>query len=91
MRSTALLFGKSTPYWLYGFFGAALIAVECALRLASAPPIAHIGVLAAALHAWWQVRNFDDTDGERCLTLFRANRNFGLLILVGMIAGCFIR
>lgn len=91
VRSTALLFGKSTPYWLTGFFALALIAIDASLVLASAPPIAHIGVLAAAAHAFWQVRTFDDTDGDRCLTLFRANRNFGLIILVGMIAGCFIR
>ncbi|MBG1233432.1 4-hydroxybenzoate octaprenyltransferase [Aestuariivirga litoralis] len=91
VRSTALLFGKSTPYWLTGFFAAALIAIDVALQLASAPLIAHIGVLGAAIHAFWQVRKFDDTDGARLVSLFRANRNFGLLILVGMIAGCFLR
>ncbi|HEY4995256.1 MAG TPA: 4-hydroxybenzoate octaprenyltransferase, partial [Aestuariivirga sp.] len=59
--------------------------------LAKAPPIAHIGIIAAAVHAIWQMKNFDDTNSTLCLRLFRANRNFGLFIVVGMIAGCFLK
>jgi len=91
VKSTALLFGKATPYWLILFFGLSLILISTALILAKAPLIAHIGVIAAALHALWQVRVFDDTNSTRCLQLFRANRNFGLLIVIGMIAGCFLK
>ena len=88
VKSTALLFGKSTPIWLSIFFALSLGSIDAALWLAHAPFIAHIGVIAAAAHALWQVQNFDDTNSARCLQLFRANRNFGLLILVGMILGC---
>jgi 4-hydroxybenzoate polyprenyltransferase len=88
VKSTALLFGKSTPRWLVFFFALSLVAIDAALWLAKAPLIAHIGVIAAAAHAYGQVKSFDDTDGARCLQLFRANRNFGLLILVGLILGC---
>jgi len=91
VKSTALLFGKSTRGWLIFFFSLSLILISAALWLAKAPIIAHIGVIAAALHAFWQVRNFDDTNSTRCLQLFRANRNFGLLIVVGMVAGCFLK
>ena len=91
LKSTALLFGKSTKSWLIVFFTLSLALLTYALWLAHAPPIAHIGILAAALHAIWQVRNFDDANSALCLQLFRANRNFGLLIVVGMIAGCFLK
>ena len=88
VKSTALLFGKFTPIWLSIFFALSLGGIDAALWLAHAPLITHIGVIAAAAHAFWQVQNFEDTNSARCLQLFRANRNFGLLILVGMILGC---
>jgi 4-hydroxybenzoate polyprenyltransferase len=91
VKSTALLFGKSTRGWLAGFFTAALIFIAVALWLVSAPLVAYLGLAAAAAHALWQVQRFNDEDNFRCLQLFRANRNFGLLILVGMLAGCFLK
>ena len=91
VKSTALLFGKATPKWLIFFFALSLVLISTSLLLAKAPLIAHIGVLAAAAHGYWQVRTFDDANSARCLQLFRANRNFGLLIIIGMIAGCLIR
>lgn len=91
LKSTALLFGKSTPVWLAFFFTLSLSLITAALWLAHAPLIAHIGTIAAALHAIWQVRIFDDTNSARCLQLFRANRNFGLLIVVGLVVGCLLK
>ena len=88
VKSTALLLGKSTPSWLMIFFALSLVCIDAAIWLAHAPLIAHIGVAAAAVHAIWQIKNFDDTDATRCLHLFRANRTFGLLILIGMLIGC---
>jgi 4-hydroxybenzoate polyprenyltransferase len=91
VKSTALLLGKSTRGWLALFFTATLIFIAVALWLVSAPLVAYLGLAAAAAHALWQVQRFNDEDNIRCLQLFRANRNFGLLILVGMIAGCFLK
>ncbi len=90
VKSTALLFGKATAYWLAFFFAASLAAIDISLWLVSAPLIAHIGVAAAAFHAAWQISRFDDTNATVCLQLFRANRNFGVIILFGMLLGCLI-
>ena len=91
VKSTALLFGKATRPWLSFFFAFSLALFSLALWLAKAPLIAHIGILAAAAHAYWQVKIFDDTNSLLCLQLFRANRNFGLLIVGGMLAGCLFK
>jgi 4-hydroxybenzoate polyprenyltransferase len=88
VKSTALLLGKSTVYWLGCFFAASLACIDASLWLVSAPLTAHIGVAAAAMHAAWQVARFDDTNADLCLQLFRTNRNFGLLICVGLLIGC---
>ena len=91
VKSTALLFGKSTRGWLAFFFALSIALLSYALLLAHAPLIAHIGSAAAAIQAIWQLRTFDDADPARCLQLFRANRNFGLLIVVGMLIGCLVK
>ena len=51
--------------------------------LAGAGVFFHIGVAGAAMHAAWQLSKLDINDPENCLGMFRANRNFGLIIFAG--------
>jgi 4-hydroxybenzoate polyprenyltransferase len=85
VKSTALKFGTDTRVWLFGFFAAALVFIDAAIQLAGGGWIAHMGVAAAALQALWQVRRFAADDASRCLTLFRSNRNFGLIIAIALL------
>jgi 4-hydroxybenzoate polyprenyltransferase len=85
VKSTALKFGTASPWWIGGFFVLALLLIEASLWLAQARLLAHMGVAAAALHAAWQVSRLDINDPQRCLKLFRSNREFGLLILLGLL------
>jgi 4-hydroxybenzoate polyprenyltransferase len=80
VKSTALKLGPASRQWIAGFFTAALSLIAVAGWLAGAGPIYHIGVVAAAAHAVWQVARLDIDDPARCLGLFRSNRDFGLLI-----------
>ena len=91
VKSTALKFGAATKPWLIGFFAAALILMECALVLAGAGLFSHIGIAGAALHGLWQVAKLDTADPANCLTLFRSNRAFGLIILSGLVIDCLTR
>jgi 4-hydroxybenzoate polyprenyltransferase len=86
VKSTALKFGDSTVYWLAGFFAAALICIDAGIWLAGGGILGHIGVAAAALHAAWQIARLDIDDPRRCLSLFKSNREFGLIVLAGLIA-----
>jgi 4-hydroxybenzoate polyprenyltransferase len=85
VRSTALKFGAASPWWIGGFFVLALLFIEAGLWLAQARLLAHMGVAAAAVQAAWQVSRLDINDPQRCLKLFRSNREFGLLILLGLL------
>jgi 4-hydroxybenzoate polyprenyltransferase len=85
IKSTALKFGRASIYWIAAFFGAALILLDAAAWLAGGGILSHIGIAAAALHAVWQLRRLDIDDPGRCLALFRSNRDFGLIILLGFI------
>jgi 4-hydroxybenzoate polyprenyltransferase len=85
VRSTALRFGDRSVQWIAGFFALALILIDASLWLAGAGLPAHIGVAGAALHAAWQVSRLDIADPQRCLLLFRSNREFGLILLAGLL------
>ena len=87
VKSTALKFGDKSIYWLFGFFALALNLIDYSLWQVKAPWPAHGGVFATAIHALWQLRNFDGNDSARCLKLFRSNRIFGLLIVAGLLIG----
>jgi 4-hydroxybenzoate polyprenyltransferase len=91
LKSTALKLGAATPRWLAGFFAAALGLVALAGWLAGAGAVYHIGVVAAGLHAVWQLARLDIDDPARCLRLFRSNRDFGLLIFAAAVADSVIR
>jgi 4-hydroxybenzoate polyprenyltransferase len=43
------------------------------------------GIVVAAFHAIWQLRQLDIDDPDRCLMLFRSNRDFGLIIFAGAV------
>lgn len=85
VKSTARLFGEATPKFLLIFMvtSVSLMAFAAILALASGPPIAlTIGIAAAwlfGMHMSWQMRNLDINDAERCLKLFRSNRDTGLI------------
>ena len=91
IKSTALRLGAATPAWLAGFFGLALVLIDGAGWLAGAGIVFHTGMAAAALHAVWQLSRLDIDDGGRCLRLFRANRDFGLMVFAGAFADAWLR
>ena len=91
VKSTALKFGDATVYWLVFSFTSALVLIDLSLWLVGAPLLAHIGVVAAALHSVWQVSRFDGDNSARCLQLFRANRMWGLIVLAGLVIGSLVK
>ncbi len=90
VKSTALMFGDATRGWLLAFFAAALTCFALAATLAGAGFWSYVGVFATAAHAIWQCRRFDGNDSSLCLKLFKSNRTFGLLVLLGFILDGFL-
>jgi 4-hydroxybenzoate polyprenyltransferase len=79
IRSTARLFAGRTHAWLCLFFGLAVVFFAAALVFADAGPAAYAGLTIGALHLARQIARLDIDDGERCLALFKSNRDFGLI------------
>jgi 4-hydroxybenzoate polyprenyltransferase len=75
---------------LIGVKSTALRFGDATIWLVSAPLLAHVGVAGSAMHAAWQVSRFDGNNSQMCLKLFRANRVFGVIILIGLLIGSYI-
>ncbi|MCF6272470.1 MAG: 4-hydroxybenzoate octaprenyltransferase [Rhodobacteraceae bacterium] len=87
VKSTALLFGDATKKWLLGFQIAAVslmaLAAIAAIDLEDNPVPLLVALLAAwgfGMHMMWQLKRLDINDSTNCLTLFRANRDAGLIV-----------
>nr|WP_237401218.1 4-hydroxybenzoate octaprenyltransferase [Rhodovulum sulfidophilum] len=86
VKSTARLFAEDTPLRLRQFLlGSAALMVLAAL-LALLRPVGGAaafmglaGALGFALHMAWQLSQLDTGDNDRCLSLFRSNRDAGLI------------
>jgi 4-hydroxybenzoate polyprenyltransferase len=94
VKSTARLFGRATKRWLAGFLvlaaGLAAAAVLAAGVEGAALGLALLGVAGFALHLLWQLRALDIDDPEVCLTLFRANRDAGLILAAGLLGAAIV-
>lgn len=91
VRSTALLFGERTPFFLALFYGGAVLAFAAALWALGAPVIAYLGLVAFAAHLAWQIRTIDIDNPDLCLRLFKSNRDAGLIFLAGLVAAGLMR
>ena len=97
VKSTARLFAGETPKWLrrflvltVGLFGIAVIfsALSNASPLAMALVVG--GPWAMGWHMTWQLRQLDIDDPTKCLQLFRANRDTGVIPLVFFAIALFV-
>jgi 4-hydroxybenzoate polyprenyltransferase len=85
IKSTALLFGSRTRPMLIVFYSLAVVLIAIAGTMAGGRAIFFVGVAAFALHLCWQVALLDIDDSALCLTLFKSNRDAGLILFAAML------
>jgi 4-hydroxybenzoate polyprenyltransferase len=85
IKSTALLFGENTRPILAGFYTGAVVLIGIAGLMAGGGLIFMLGLLAFAAHLAWQVMRLDINDSAHCLTLFKSNRDAGLILFAAML------
>lgn len=85
VKSTALKFGDTTRAWLVGFYALTMVLVIYSVYLTS-PAVPFYGlVVLAAIHLFWQIAAVDIHDPEKCLIVFKSNRDFGLILFVAIV------
>lgn len=86
LKSTALKFGERTKPWLVGFFLVSMSLIGLSGYLVQLNWPFYAGLAAAGLHLVWQVCTLDIDDPKNCLRRFKSNRDFGLIVLAGIVA-----
>lgn len=84
IKSSARLFGARVRPAVGACYALCVALLAAALAAIGAGPIAWLGLLAFAAHLAWQVATLDPADGARALRLFRANREAGLILFLGL-------
>src|SRR5216683_831154 len=85
IKSTALLFGERTKPALAAFYAAAVLLIGLAGLVAGAGLVFAAGVALFAAHLGWQVRRLDIADPALCLTVFKSNRDAGLVLFAAIV------
>jgi 4-hydroxybenzoate polyprenyltransferase len=85
VRSTARLFGGRARILIAICYALATMLFAAAFWMAEAELVAYAGLALGALHLGWQVKTLDADSPERCLRLFRSNRDYGWIIFLGIV------
>ena len=91
IKSTARLFGARTKPMLALFYALAVILVGAAGFAAGAGAVFALGLFAFAAHLAWQIVRLDIADPDRCLALFKSDRNAGLILFAGLLLDAALR
>jgi 4-hydroxybenzoate polyprenyltransferase len=84
VKSTARLFGRKLRLAVGLFYAASAVSIFLSLWLAHSGTFAYAGLMFYTLHLGWQVKNIDYDNELRALSLFRSNRDAGLLLFAGL-------
>ena len=87
LKSTALKFGAETRGWLIGFYSGTITLIGLAGLVTGLGGMFFAGLALAAAHLVWQVSVLDIDNPKDCLSKFKSNRDFGLIITAAIIAG----
>lgn len=87
IKSTARLLGANSRPWIAGFYGVCVALLSLSAWMVGIAWPFWVGLAVGVAHLIWQTATIDFDDPKDCLTKFRANRDFGLIIFAAAIAG----
>lgn len=82
--STARAYGEKVRLFIGAMYGACVLFIALALRLAGAGTLGWSALALFAAHLVWQLARIDRHDTSVALTLFRSNRDAGLVLFAGL-------
>ncbi|MCH7711922.1 MAG: 4-hydroxybenzoate octaprenyltransferase [Proteobacteria bacterium] len=86
VRSSALRLGEKTRPYLFAFYGLAIAWLALAGYLAALAWPYFAGLALGLAQLFWQAGKVDLDSSIDCLVKFGSNRNFGWIVLAGLIA-----
>jgi len=91
VKSTALLFGDQTKFWLAGF-GALLLSSLVLVGINSDQTWPYyVGLGCVACHLAWQIKNVDLSKSSDCLSKFKSSKWLGLILFASIVGGTLVK
>lgn len=87
IKSTALLFDEQSKHWVMAFYAISWVSLNISAFLPNYNILMPVFLLPASLHLVWQMWKWDLKDPLSALSIFKSNRNYGLLVLIGLAFG----
>ncbi|MCB1591114.1 MAG: 4-hydroxybenzoate octaprenyltransferase [Alphaproteobacteria bacterium] len=84
IKSTARLFGNDSPLWVSRFYDGCAVFLVFAVLMQGNGLWGAIVTLMACAHLLWQMTEWKPGEASSSLSIFRSNRNFGLLVLLSI-------
>ncbi len=84
IRSTPRLFGAATKKMVTLFYVLTLLCLSAAYQMVHTGPMAWLGLLAFCGHLGWQIHHIDLKNPQMALTLFRSNRDAGIILALSL-------
>ena len=85
IKSTALLFGDRSKFWVSLFYIMTIIFLSIAFIFADAGLVSFVLLIIPVIHLVRQISDWDIYDADNSLLIFKSNRNFGLLVLLAIV------
>ena len=86
VKSSALALGQDTKPWLVLFYAGAIALIGLSGYVTALGWPFYLGLCLGGLHLAWQILRVNIDHPMDCLSKFKSNRDFGLIILAGIIA-----
>lgn len=84
IKSTALLFGDRSKFWVSLFYMLVLVFLSVSFFLADAGIVSFVLLFLPAIHLMRQISDWDIDDAQNSLLIFQSNRDFGLFVLLAI-------
>lgn len=86
VKSTALRLGNKTRKAVIFFYAATIGLIAVSAYMLNLPLSFWVALGFGGLHMVWQIFRLDIDNPDRCLAIFKSNKEFGFIILLGFIA-----
>ncbi|KAM3723867.1 4-hydroxybenzoate polyprenyltransferase [Dirofilaria immitis] len=91
IKSTALLFGDKTKYWLSGFAAFTLLGLGTTGIMTQQTWPFYSALAITGTHLAWQIGTVNINDPNDCWKKFKTNQWLGIILFIGIAAGNLLR
>ena len=85
IKSTAILFGEKTKYWVTLFYSFMLLSLIFFGVFNQTNFLFFIGLFFIAMHLYYQIKKLDINDSNGCLKIFKSNQQVGILVVLAIL------